>query len=174
MNDHEGYKQSLLKILDMARESHWYLLDRVTVRQFDLAKTYLWVSSVIGAIVMFVVKELTPFTTASMILIIWSVFFACVSFVLSMSVLWGHLWGKTLVPLTEPLNLAEFAYEQFLEAGAPDSTVYAGIIRSINDANLLQRATNTRRANILTIAAPCFVLSFLCLMTSVVLRIINA
>lgn len=172
MTDHEEYKQSLIKILDIARESHWYLLDRVTARQFDIAKTYLWVSSVIGAIAMFVVKEL-QLSPASGILVAVSVVFASVSFLLSMTILWGKIWGESKDALTDSMGLAMFVYERFIINNDPPSSVYAGLIGSITDANSHNRATNTRRAAMLRIAAPFLMLSFLCLMTSIFMRALN-
>jgi hypothetical protein len=174
--DHQEYKASLLKILDIARESHWYVFDRVVTRQLDVAKTYLWASSVIGGVSAFLVKDLgVSITSLSGKAIILSITLAGISFLLSMLVFWGRMFGKihAETPLLSPLSLANFSYEQMLRSNAAGSSVYAGIIASVDEAIVMQRATNTKRTAILRIAAPFLLLSFIMLIISIGLSVFN-
>jgi hypothetical protein len=167
--DESTYKEVSIKILDLAREGHWHLLDRGLAMQLDVAKTYLWAASVIGGIAMFMVKELNP-TAWSGRLLLAAIGLAGFSFLLAMLALWGR--GQSHMPFLEPEDLAEKAYDTCTDlhyAYIP----FVDLIKVINAANLHQIATSRIRANILRTAAPLLVLSFLALMASLAISVID-
>ena len=168
--DHAEYKGTLLQILSMAREGHSFLVDGSLRLQVEIAKTYMWVSSILAGGAMFIVKDLslTPFSEVALM---FSLVLISISFGLSLLVLWG--WNEGKHALIEPMNLATFAHERFSNAEFPDTEVITGLIGTIHDANLTNTAANTTRRRILRSAAPLLFLSFLSLCISIVLRSLN-
>ncbi len=168
--DHAEYKAALLKILDLARDSHIFLTDRSPALQVDIAKSYLWVSSVIGAIAMFLVKDVALSRYAA-IALAGSVTSACVSFSLSLLVLWGR--GTGTHALIEPKSLADHVGILFATEEKPAVATYLWLIEFIHAGNQVNIATNTRRTRRLRTAAPLLFASFLLLCISILLRSAN-
>ncbi|MEI6305962.1 MAG: hypothetical protein WCP33_03980 [Deltaproteobacteria bacterium] len=165
------YRTFLIKCLDMSRESHAYILERVPVLLIDIAKTYLWVASVESGIAMFLIKDgcLSPYSTACLGV---SLSLATIVFILSLYILWGR--GFVSSPATEPMNLYQFAWDQFTTNPKAETEAYAGLIASLSDANRDNSAKNTTRAQILRISAPLLFLSFGLLVVTVILRLCHA
>lgn len=168
--DHTEYKAALLKVLDMAREGHSFLVDGSLRLQVEIAKAYMWVSSIIAGIAMFVVKDvaLTPY---SAIALMFSLALTCISFALSLLVLWGR--GQGQHALIAPMNMATFVYDRFSNASAPDTETISGLIGTIHDANATNLAAIRSRKRKLRAAAPLLYLSFFLLCTSIVLRLLH-
>ena len=166
--NHSAYKESLVKILDIAREGHLYLLDRNVAMIVDVSKTYLWTASVILAVAMFLIKDigLSPF---SGYVLTASLCFNSAAFLLALCVLWGR--GKNASNLYRPLELAEYAYNACANEADADSGIYAGLIKTLDECNVINQATNMKRVKILRTAAPCLFLSFVLLVIAVLLRL---
>lgn len=166
----DEYEAALIRILDMAKESHWYFHDRAVLLQLDVAKAYLWISSVIGAICMFLIKDV-GLSPLSKILLSASIIFTCAGFLLSMLVLWGR--GKSAVtPLLHPANLSKFIYDQCIDLDYP-SSIYASLINGFNQANVENIATNNKRKAILRIAAPFLIFSFILLSGALLVNLLH-
>lgn len=171
------YRATIIKIIDLSLGAYWYAIEGQPRLLIDLAKTYLWVSSVIGAVAMFMVKDLSPTPLAASLLAA-AIALCCGAFVLAFLVLWGR--GVCDMPLSNPMNFAEFAFrhlgaDDVAEADLPynETLVYGAVMRSMNDSIAENIATNTKRAKTLRRAAPCLVASFILLMCSVLARLLN-
>ncbi|MDD5761013.1 MAG: hypothetical protein PHP88_00685 [bacterium] len=160
----------MLKVLDMAREGHSFLVDSSLRLQVEIAKTYMWVSSILAGAAMFIVKDLS-LTPLSEVVLMLSLALTSISFGISLLVVWGRSEGKHA--LIEPMNLATFAHERFSNAEFPDTEVITGLIGAIQEANLTNASANMKRRQMLRAAALFLYLSFFLLCISIIARSLN-
>ncbi|BCB96785.1 hypothetical protein JZK55_17070 [Dissulfurispira thermophila] len=167
--DHDEYKQALVKILDASWQSHWYVIHQSVSMIIDVARTYLWTSSAIGAVSVFLIKDIGLMQWSRWALL-FAIVFGLASCALSLWVLWGR--GYVNSSVLRPINMADFAYEQLM-AGKPYHTIYGGLINGISEANETCIQSNRKKVRILRISAPCLFVSFLCLCAAIVARFFN-
>ena len=163
-----AYKESLSKILDMAKDGHLLILNG-TARTIEVAKTYLWTASVIVAIAMFLIKDVGVSPLAGYVLTA-SLGLDATGFLLALFVIWGKGEQQTSY-LYRPHDLAEFAYETCTTSEFADTEVYVKIVNGLNDDNIINQARKMKLVRMLRIAAPCLFFSFILLIVAILLRL---
>jgi len=161
------YRNTLVKILDIARDSHHYFTHTQVALHADVAKTYIWAASLVSGLGVMLAKEITVGAVSAWVLVA-SLVMVTVTVGLALLVLWGR--GTQLYALDDPLALSQFSFEQFSSGGAADVQVYAGLIAAISEANRHNKSRNMKRAQKLRIAAPCLFLSLVLLLSAAIMH----
>ena len=168
-SDKNEYKEALLKILDLSKDSVWYVAHHQPNMLLDVAKNQIAAATFIMGIITLLLSGGKPAPLVSVFIIISAVL-CCISYVLSFQIFWGK--GSLKNPFTKPEYLQKFAREVIIDDGAPVAA-YEGIIASIGEANATNKAISTERVKILRTAAPCIIASFLFLVFAVLAKVCN-
>ncbi len=165
--NHAAYKESLLKILDMGREGHLLLLNRMTMI-VDVAKTYLWTASVILGVSLFLIKDagVSPASGAALGI---ALFLDAAAFLLALYVLWGK--GVNVSHLYRPHDLAAQSHDICATDPHADTNVIVVLINGLNECNITNQARKKKLVKILRIAAPCLFCSFVFILAAALLRL---
>jgi hypothetical protein len=166
------YKAALIKILDVSMPNYWHIRDRMTSRQHDIAKTFLWMASVLGAIAMFLIKDAHfAFISTPGILLTISIVLACASSIFSLVVFYK---GDFDSRLDNPTALSEMAFDHCFKDPSHPAGIYSSIINGIAASNRINLSANNSRVKNLRRAAPCLITSFVLLCAALLALLIPA